>query len=473
VASENFNIVIRAKDEASLVLDRISTKVLFLADGTVHKFGAVAKASDGAAAGFTRLDLRAAMLGARLGNLPPILNNVVSAFAFGNAGIAALSIGIGVLASQLFDSDSALQQWISGHDESAESIRKHRKELDELGGSTSSWADQAQILLALGDKAARQELAKLERTASLAKGGREESSMLHQMTGSLRYVNINRERQIEILSETIPLISALTKELGILEVAATGPFGPPTPTYDEWVAMAEGPRKAAAEIAKLIEVNNAFNFQSMDQIGTFEVLNKAWRERAAFMDAAKEAQTTGAMDQMSTTFDFARSVWADQAAASDKLKEESARNFDEFANMIGNSMTNAADQLVGIMFGVKTSFAEIFKGMAQDWFRFFISRILQNTAANLATSILSSIPGLGPILGVAGGGLGKTSAGAGGLDISSAGAGRFSGQGTARRANVQVVIQGDVIGEQEYVTRKIIPAIEQAIAYGQSRLAVR
>ena len=235
--------------------------------------------------------------------------------------------------------------------------------------------------------------------------------------------------------------------------------------------------KRQAEALKLlneqIEANNAFIFENMGVGDSFEVLNKAWRERAAFMDAAKESQTTGAMDQMSTTFDFARSVWANQAAASDKLNTESARNFQEFADMIHGSMTNAASDLVGIMFGVKTSFAEIFKGMAQDWIRYFLSEILKRTAANFATNILSAIPGLGPILGVAGTAAGKMSPGAGGLDIGSAGAGRFSGQGTARRANVQVVIQGDVIGEQEYVTKKIIPAIEQAIAYGQSRLAVR
>ena len=253
---------------------------------------------------------------------------------------------------------------------------------------------------------------------------------------------------------------------------ATGMPGAGKPPIDpEEVKRAE---EALKKLNEQIQANNAFIFENMGLTGSFEVQNESWRKRAEFMDAEKERLTSGAMDQMSTTFDFARTVWADQAAASDKLKEESARNFQDFANMIQGSMAGAADQLVGIMFGVRASFADIFKGMAQDWFRYFIGALLKRTAANLAANILSAIPGLGPILGVAGGAAGKVSVpSGGGLDIGSAGANRFSASGVARKANVNVIIQGDVIGEQEYVTRRIVPAIELAVAYGQSKLAVR
>lgn len=115
-----------------------------------------------AAQGFSRADVKAALLGARFTELPPVLGNVVTSLAFGSAGIAALSVGIGVLIQQIADSDSWFRKWIRNHSEAAEMIDRHRESLDKFAASSLKHSDIAREVSGLDRVFLAQQKEKLE-----------------------------------------------------------------------------------------------------------------------------------------------------------------------------------------------------------------------------------------------------------------------------------------------------------------------
>lgn len=516
-SNETFNLVVRAKDEASGVFGMISGRMLGMVSAAagLAAIGAFLKSSTSAAIESEKAWNNLGNAVSKHGGIWSLTRDKFQSFA------TALQNQTGISDEAIAES---MQKFIDFGASGAQAMDRVRSAADLAAGTNIDFGS-ATMLLAKASAGATEMLgryglkidesipkserfAEAQRLIAERMGGRAienaktlagrieilsnkyddlKESIGGVLVGPLTDLVGNLDDQITVLRSNVSWWDKMfsgaekyaemantirLKELGMMPahgVFGMPPAGKPPIDPDEVNRAAEALKK----LNEQIQANNAFNFEATMEggPGAFTVVNKAWRDQAAFIDAAKEAHTTGEMNQMSTVFDFARTAWGEQSAASDKLKTESARNFQEFADMIHGSMTNAANDLVGIMFGVRKSFADIFKGMAQDWLSFFISKMLQATAAKAATSLLNFIPGIGPLLAITP--AGKVAAGSGGLDIGSAGAGRFASSGTARRANVQVVIQGDVIGEQEYVTRKIIPAIENAIAYGQSKLAVR
>ncbi len=135
--------------------------------------------------------------------------------------------------------------------------------------------------------------------------------------------------------------------------------------------------------------------------------------------------------------------------------------FTQTQDILGRGMTEAAHSILAIWSDTRRDMADIFKGMADDFFKLFLSRILQKAAFKATDFLLAgplSFLGLGTetILGAA---AGKVSPG-GGLAASAGG-------------TVIVNIHGPILGEEQYVREKFIPMIERAAELGRSKIVVR
>lgn len=169
--------------------------------------------------------------------------------------------------------------------------------------------------------------------------------------------------------------------------------------------------------------------------------------------------------------------------AAQKAKAEFSQQIE---NQLEQSFRRAGDTIVDIMFGVRVDLAEVFKDMAKDFIRFFIEEITKKLAAKAAvwvlnllffdkrendllaiqsgfdfatfftqgadqgfnfnrirnTAISSSIPLLSPVgAGMGGGG-------------------------------ITINIQGNIIGEDEWVKNRMVPILEEAIFNRETNIDV-
>lgn len=160
-------------------------------------------------------------------------------------------------------------------------------------------------------------------------------------------------------------------------------------------------------------------------------------------------------------------VMGQKAGEAGRMMTDSERQAQaELAGLMRSGMVNASASIINSFFGVRANLAEIFKQMALDFERFFLNQILEKLAMSAALWLLRTFmpaSGIGAITGPAFGGssFGKISpSGPGGMGRPSAGGG------------VVININGDIIGDERFVRQRMIPQIERAAELNLSRLAL-
>ena len=132
-------------------------------------------------------------------------------------------------------------------------------------------------------------------------------------------------------------------------------------------------------------------------------------------------------------------------------------------DVINRGMTDAAHSILAVWSDTRRDMADIFKGMADDFFRMFVSQIVQGLAAKAGLSILNILlPGAGSLIG--------TAAAIGGTTEN---VGLRTSAGAPGGGTVNVNLYGPILGEEQYVREKFIPMIERAAELGRSKIVVR
>lgn len=459
---ERFDLVVRARDEASVVLNRIQKNVLFLADGTVHKFDAVTKSTTGMAASFTRADLRSAALGTRLAGLPPILNNVMGAFAFGSPIVAGLSFGIGLLTQAIFESNDGMEEYAKTLSVTNEQLAKLAESAGAAGASAEFLKNQRLALLRTEEQSLQVQIAGIDTTKTISS----EYDRLGGITGEQTRVwteqRIKADNLKSKLEELTARLAMNREEQGKLTT--------------EDVKAADATSKLAAETEKLMRVLSQREqlMRSLNQANFRGMGSDASLRGPGFFGAPKE-DVDKAREEADRALDRIIAIPEEEARA---LADAQAQ-WQEFSGVVLSSTDQLATGITDMFFGLRDSLADVFKSMAMNWVKYFINEILKQTALRLGFQLLNVIfPGAGGVLSGAGAsdvgilpGLAKAGSGTG-IDLASAGAKRFAGP-TSAGAPVVVNINGPILGEEDHVQKKVIPVIERAIRYQTTTIAGR
>jgi hypothetical protein len=178
----------------------------------------------------------------------------------------------------------------------------------------------------------------------------------------------------------------------------------------------------------------------------------------AFGVTADEAKRI--MDEYNLAMDAMRDEWA---AERQRAIDDAQMEFDSFRMGFESTTARAIDNMVTEFAAGRASLADIFKGMAADFARFFLQEISAKLAASAFLSLfgggpaaggsaLSALPIIGPLFGKPAFGDGVSPAGAGGNTY---------------------IFNGDFIGEEQYVRRRIVPVIERDATLQANKVALR
>lgn len=138
----------------------------------------------------------------------------------------------------------------------------------------------------------------------------------------------------------------------------------------------------------------------------------------------------------------------------------------QMGQILGQGLSSMVDRMVY----ARGSFAEIFKGMAQDFMSYFIKSAISALVSHF-------LPGIGGFFGSVLGGFfggGGSSGGASGAPAGSSPFGAPALAGGAGRGTVLVNINmtGNVLSE-EYIAHTVAPTVQRAVLAGQSTLAIQ
>lgn len=170
----------------------------------------------------------------------------------------------------------------------------------------------------------------------------------------------------------------------------------------------------------------------------------------------------------------------DAVEAAEAAKE---RAVEAFVNVAFASLERLSHQLIDEWGTSKLQLRDLFKGMAQDFLHFFIDKILTDMKLALVAKLMKMLIFIGPhhendMMIVE---MGRKYAGffqqgvfegmnmdrfAGGMipaGLSPAGGGAVQIGAAVPAAGTTIIIQGNVIGEDEWLTERLIPAIEEKI----------
>jgi hypothetical protein len=144
------------------------------------------------------------------------------------------------------------------------------------------------------------------------------------------------------------------------------------------------------------------------------------------------------------------------------LVQQVQERYGEFGNAIVSGSQRAADGLVAAFMGAHVRFSEILRQMLAEFLSIFVQRIILSI-------VTGGTGGGGGLLGILG--LGKPGVGGGILGSS---APRLSPQMPGGMGRTVVVnIQGDIIGDEYFVRKRMIPQIERAAELNATRLQIR
>jgi hypothetical protein len=459
-AQEKFDLIIRAQDQASATIRNINGEVNRLATGAVPN---VVRGADNMAVAFTRADLKAALLGSRLAGINPIMGQFANVLAFGNPLVGALSVGIGVLTGMFIDGLKPAEDYTAALTLSNEALAK-------LAAATGTAAESAKRL-------------KEERLANLK--GEEQSLQLQ-----LENIKTTNEWDAVIGQSAVTLADSMMVRARVrgenekalaLEVQLNARLAENRKQQSELTsvdtAAADALAKLNEETRKLIALQNLRNIGGFGNITTFEQgdaiqsAEEALRRQQALLASGN---AFGNLESGPMSMQWQKDE-EDAKAAIDAV----LAHYQEFQGLVMSSTDQLATGITDMFFGLRDSLADVFKGMAQNWVKYFINEIIKQTAAKLGFALFNVIfPGSGAVLGGAVGAgdiaipgiMGK--AGGTGIDLASAGAKRFAGP-TSAGASVVVNINGPILGEAEHIQKKVIPVIEQAIRYQTTTIAGR
>lgn len=158
----------------------------------------------------------------------------------------------------------------------------------------------------------------------------------------------------------------------------------------------------------------------------------------------------------------------------EQFLSQAEANYNEFRAGFESTTGRALSRVVDLFTDARASLADVFKGMFSDFMNYFFDLVLQRAAGSIFTSIFG---GFNPATALAGGGQGGLFGGAiipgllkpGAQSSSSMSLGRVS----AGSPTVVVNLNGPILGEEEHTRKVIVPTIERMAELGGTKLAIR
>lgn len=407
-SSENFDLIIRARDESAATLNTVNQRV----GGVSTKLTNMVSASNLAAQSVR--GLASGLLG---------VGGVLGIVALGVAGLKGF-----------------LDQKLHAIERLNEALDLNAKALAVVAAGNDRFAGYAREAIRLHDEMTVKTIAETERKLDLAEAGLKELSFLEKAISTIGSLpghalpNIFKDlSSTERTTEIARLTGALAKLRA--EMSGVGKLGEGGPIsfrieHDLEVERAALVKNALAWKLRLEPIQMSVKAQ--------EMLHRGMRT----IDEGLKRESTIATDML-----------RDETLERERIIQESQ---DRLGGIIQSGMVEASASIINTFLGVRANLAEIFKQMALDFERFFLGAIMQKAAFKLASAALAPTGILGFL------GLGKPVAG-GGSPVIPASAPRLAmGGGTT----VVVQINGDIIGEEQYVRQRVIPQLKRAMEVG-------
>jgi len=233
---------------------------------------------------------------------------------------------------------------------------------------------------------------------------------------------------------------------------------------------AKGLKRTSEEMEAI--ASNAAKLRDMDPFfgGAYETTRTAMgenRENAErWNDSMREWDEIAGVDIPGSSQKAAQAIRI-LTRAEQQAVDEAKVLFAQTQDIMSRGMTDAAHSILAIWSDTRRDLADIFKQMADDFFRLFFNKIIQSFAHKAAGSLLNFIfPGAGTVLNTI---LPSDAFGGASYGKRAPGAGLSTGAG----GTVVVNINGTILGEEQHVRKIVIPAIERAAELGRSRIQVR
>lgn len=459
-AQERFDLVIRARDEATGVLNQVDRSVQKLATTTAPN---LSRALDSTGGAFGRAELKAALLTGRLAGLPPAITQVTSAFYLLSPQIAIIAAGVALLTSE-YRYNKAQTEALTA------AVKLNAAALGELALRHDAVGEAARRRFGTEKKELELQVASLEaayasftnveaaKKAYISEFGSDEEAMKGWARAQAGMTLRAREMEDQI--------KALKDQLASLNKP-----------YEEQIALS---KKDADLIDRIIASRQKLLLLLKPEEFRGRGFDQSLRG-PDFFGTPKDEQEK-AREEADRAMESLIALSEDQERAIADAQEQ----WQEFRGLILSSTDQLSAGITDLFFGLRDSLADVFRDMARAWVRYFINEIIKQTALRLGFALFNVIfPGSGGLAGLAGAtgagdvpvipGLSRISPNQGtrtGIDVISAGARRFPAS-NASSASINVNIQGDIIGTDEFVGKRIIPAIENAIRYQKTSIAGR